>query len=50
LLYLFGAKGVDIPYIAIEQASEKWAMPIQNWKSAMSRFIIEFGDRITRHL
>jgi len=37
-------------YLAIQQASEKWTMPIQNWKSAMSRFIIEFGDRITRHL
>ena len=37
-------------YLAIQQASKKWTMPIQNWKSAMNRFIIEFGDRMTRHL
>ena len=23
-------------------------MPIQNWKSVMNRFIIEFGDRMIR--
>ncbi len=32
--------------LAIESASKKWSMPIQNWKQAMSRFIIEFGDRL----
>ena len=37
-------------YLAIQQASKKWTMPIQNWKSAMNRLIIEFGDRMTRHL
>ena len=37
-------------YLAIQQASKKWTMPIQNWKSAMNRFVIEFGDRMTRHL
>ncbi|AGK08742.1 Transposase [Salmonella enterica subsp. enterica serovar Choleraesuis str. 0006] len=25
-------------------------MPIQNWRLAMSRFIIEFGDRLSDHL
>ncbi|ESF28448.1 Transposase [Salmonella enterica subsp. enterica serovar Choleraesuis str. 0006] len=25
-------------------------MPIQNWRLAMSRFIIEFGDRLSNHL
>ncbi|EOS94689.1 transposase, partial [Erwinia tracheiphila PSU-1] len=25
-------------------------MPIQNWRLAMSRFIIEFGDRLSVHL
>jgi putative transposase len=33
-------------YLAIEQASRKWTMPIQNWKMALSRFVIEFGDRL----
>ncbi|ELX74443.1 transposase [Salmonella enterica subsp. enterica serovar Dublin] len=25
-------------------------MPIQNWRLAVSRFIIEFGDRLSDHL
>jgi len=33
-------------YLAINNISKKWTMPIRDWKSAMSRFIIEFGDRI----
>lgn len=30
---------------AIQAASHKWTMPLQDWRIAMSRFIIEFGDR-----
>ncbi|TYL42683.1 IS256 family transposase [Dickeya sp. ws52] len=37
-------------YLAIQAASKKWNMPIQNWRLAMSRFIIEFGDRLSDHL
>ncbi|EML7270048.1 TPA: IS256 family transposase [Citrobacter sedlakii] len=37
-------------YLAIKDASKKWSMPIQNWRLAMSRFIIEFGDRLSDHL
>ncbi|KZW95133.1 MAG: hypothetical protein RIQ83_2384, partial [Pseudomonadota bacterium] len=29
---------------------KKWTMPIQNWKLALNRFIIEFGDRLNGHL
>jgi transposase-like protein len=36
-------------YLAIEQAAKKWTMPIRNWKMALSRFEIEFGDRISVH-
>jgi putative transposase len=36
-------------YLAIKDASKKWSMPIQNWRLAMSRFIIEFGDRLSDH-
>jgi putative transposase len=36
-------------YLAIEQASKKWTMPIRNWKMALSRFEIEFGDQLTDH-
>lgn len=34
-------------YLAINNIAKKWTMPIRNWKEAMNRFIIEFGDRIT---
>ena len=37
-------------YLAIQSASKKWSMPIQNWRLAMSRFIIEFGDRLNSHI
>lgn len=33
-------------YLAIEQASKKWTMPIRNWKMALNRFMIEFEDRL----
>lgn len=34
-------------YLAIKRISQKWTMSIHNWKPAMSRFMIEFGDRVT---
>ena len=37
-------------FLAIQDASKKWTMPIQNWKLALNRFIIEFEERITRYL
>lgn len=37
-------------YLAIRDASKKWSMPIQNWRLAINRFIIEFGDRLSDHL
>jgi transposase-like protein len=37
-------------YLAITQASKKWAMPIRNWKSALNRFMIEFEDRIADYI
>lgn len=33
-------------FLAIEQASRKWTLPIQNWKSALNRFAILFEDRL----
>jgi transposase-like protein len=36
---------MKIVYLAIEKASQKWTMPIRNWKAAMNRFAIEYGDR-----
>ena len=37
-------------YLAIKDVSKKWSMPIQHWRLAMSRFIIEVGDRLSDHL
>ncbi|MHC1926397.1 hypothetical protein, partial [Klebsiella pneumoniae] len=34
---------------AIQAASQKWTMPLRDWRMAMSRFIIEFGDRLDGH-
>lgn len=32
-------------FLAIRKASEKWTMPVRNWKPAMNRFLIEYEDR-----
>ena len=37
-------------YLAIQDASKKWTMPIRNWRQAMSRFIIEFEERLEIHI
>jgi putative transposase len=33
-------------YLAIENISKKWKMPIPNWSAALNRFSIEFEDRM----
>jgi transposase-like protein len=37
-------------YLAIKDASKKWTMPIQHWRQAMSRFMIEFEERLEKHI
>lgn len=37
-------------YLAIQEASRKWTMPIRNWKAAMNRFMIEFEERLTEYV
>jgi len=39
-----------VVYLAIQQASKKWTMPIRNWKPALNRFIIEFEERLTDYI
>ncbi|MFT4630253.1 MAG: putative transposase [Dinoroseobacter sp.] len=39
-----------VVYLAIQQASKKWTMPIRNWKPALNRFMIEFEYRLTDYL
>ena len=43
------SSAMKVVYMAIMQASKKWTMPIQNWRGAMNRFEIEFGERLTSH-
>ena len=35
-------------YLALKNISQKWTMPIRDWKAALNRFTIEFGDRIAQ--
>ena len=39
-----------VVYLAIQQASKKWTMPIRNWKAALNRFMIEFEERLTDYI
>jgi len=31
-------------FLAMNNASKKWTMPIHNWKPALNRFMIEFAE------
>jgi len=33
-------------YLALEHIAKKWTMPVQDWKGALQRFAILFGDRV----
>ena len=35
-----------IAYLALQNASKSWTVPIHNWKAALNQFAILFGDRI----
>jgi transposase-like protein len=39
---------MKVIYLAVAQAAKKWTMPIQNWRLALNRFMIEFGERIQK--
>lgn len=34
-------------YLAIKNISQKWTMLIRDWESALTRFTIQFEDRMT---
>ncbi len=36
---------LKVVYLAIKMASKRWTRPLHNWKPAMNRFAIEYGDR-----
>jgi len=41
---------MKVVFLAVQSASKKWTMPIQNWKLAMNRFMIEFEEQLTPYL
>ena len=32
-------------YLALANISKKWTMPLRDWKAALTRFTIQFGER-----
>ena len=36
---------MKVIYLAIQNISKKWTMPIRDWKAALNRFAIEFDER-----
>lgn len=32
-------------YLALRNLAKKWTMPIRDWKPALNRFALEFGER-----
>lgn len=41
---------LKVVFLAAGQASKKWTKPIKDWKSALSRFMIEFEEQFAPHL
>jgi transposase-like protein len=41
---------IKVVYLAIQEASKRWTMPIRNWKPALNRFMIEFEDRLIEYI
>lgn len=37
---------LKIVYLAVQQASRRWTMPIRDWGPAMNRFLLEYEERI----
>lgn len=35
-----------VVYLAMEAASKKWSMPVHRWQAALTRFMIEFPERM----
>jgi putative transposase len=36
---------MKVVYLALGNVSQKWTMPIRDWKAALNRFAIEFEGR-----
>lgn len=40
---------IKLFYLALMNIAKKWTMPVKNWKAALNRFAIEFGERLVPH-
>lgn len=40
-------KLTKLVYLALRNISQKWIMPIRDWKAALTQFTIQFGGRIS---
>ena len=38
---------IKLFYLALHDISQKWTMPFRDGKAALTRFSIQFGDRIS---
>ena len=39
---------VKLFFLALNNISQKWTMPIRDWKAALNRFTIQFDERMPR--
>ncbi len=37
---------LKLSYLALRNISRKWTMPIRDWKAALTRFSMQFEDRM----
>ena len=38
---------VKLFFLTLRNISKKWTLPIRDWKAALTRFTIQFGERIS---
>lgn len=41
---------IKVIFLAVQAASKKWTMSIQNWKPAMNHFMIEFEEQLAPYI
>ena len=41
----FPDAAIKLMYLGLRNISQRWTMPIQNWKQAMSQFMIRFEQQ-----
>lgn len=49
-IFAHDRSALKVIYLAIESASEKWTMPIPNWRQALNHFMIEYPERLSVYL